>query len=118
VDDGHSELALKRIVGMPWETVILWRGYVFVNRRLLREPYLPRYTFTFPSITNQVCVFELGEKQFFVMGDNRLCSIDSRSYGPIERKQIKRRVPADNTPRAQFAGYTLPQPGKRTIRAL
>jgi signal peptidase I len=119
VDDGHSDYALKRIVGMPRETVILWRGYVFINRRLLREPYLPKHTFTFPSPLNEICVFELGEEQYFVMGDNRLCSVDSRAYGPIERTQIKSRVPlSGNEPRAQLAAYTLPEHGKRAIRAL
>jgi signal peptidase I len=119
VDDGHADFALKRIVGMPLETVILWRGYVFINRKMLREPYLPKHTYTFPSPENELCVFELGEDQYFVMGDNRLCSVDSRAYGPIQRKRIKSRVPpSETTLRGHFAAYTLPEQGKRTIRAL
>ncbi|HWX19397.1 MAG TPA: signal peptidase I [Candidatus Binatia bacterium] len=119
LDDGHAELALKRIVGMPGETVYLWRGYVFINRKMLREPYLPKHTYTFPSPDNGLAVFELGEEQYFVLGDNRLCSVDSRTYGPVERKQIKSRVHgSENKLRADFVAYTLPAHGKRTIRAL
>jgi signal peptidase I len=119
IDDGHSEYALKRIIGMPGETVILWRGYVFINRKMLREPYLAKHTYTFPSPENETCVFELGNDQYFVMGDNRLRSVDSRAYGPVERKRIKSRVPSTaNALRAHFAAYSLPAKGKRTIQAL
>jgi len=119
LDDGHSEFALKRIIGLPQETVYLWRGYVFINRKMLHEPYLPKYSYTFPSHDNGLAVFELGENQYFVLGDNRLCSVDSRAYGPVERNQIKSRVrQSENALRGDFAIYTLPAPGKRTIRAL
>ncbi len=119
IDDGQEEPALKRIVGLPGETIHLWRGYVFVNRRMLREPYLPRWTFTFPDEKTEAFEFQLGADQFFVLGDNRLCSVDSRHYGPIQRDCIKSRVPTESgAVRATFADYTLPSPGKRTIRPL
>ncbi len=119
VNDGSREFALKRVVGLPNETVILWRGYVFINRRLLREPYLPRLTFTHPDQRNDRLVFELGPDQYFVMGDNRVCSTDSRLYGPIERNQIRSRVPAQpGAPQPALEKFTLPQTGKRTIRSL
>src|SRR4051812_5625701 len=92
LDDGNREYAIKRIVGMPGETVHLWRGKVFINRKMLAEPYLPRHTFTCP--TERRAVFILGPDQYFVLGDNRDCSTDSRSYGPIERDQLKRRIPS------------------------
>jgi signal peptidase I len=119
MDDGREEYALKRIVGMPGETVHLWRGYVFINRLMLREPYLPKHTYTSPSQETETCVFELGKNQYFVLGDNRVCSTDSRNYGPIERSQIKSRVPMpEDFLRPTFAAFTLPQQGKRTIRPL
>ncbi len=117
LEDGGKEYALKRIVGMPGETLILWRGYVFIDRKLLREPYLPKYTYTFPDARSERFVFELGPEQYFVLGDNRLNSDDSRVYGPVERKRIKSRVPLpESAVRAGFAPYTLPTEGKRTIR--
>jgi signal peptidase I len=119
IDDGGPDYALKRIVGMPGETIHLWRGYVFINRKMLREPYLPRYTFTFPSQSREVFKFSLGPDEYFVLGDNRVCSIDSRAYGPVPRKHIKSRVPLPESRLVpSFADYTLPAEGKRTIRAL
>lgn len=119
VDDGHKDFALKRIVGMPGETVHFWRGYIFINRKLLREPYLPKHTYTFPDEHSGRFAFKLGQGQYFLLGDNRTCSTDSRVYGPLEEGCIKSRVPTPpNMVRAQFASYTLPDEGKRTIRAL
>src|SRR5262249_3558397 len=49
VDDGKSDYALKRIIGLPGETLQLWRGYVFIDKRMLREPYLAKHTYTAPD---------------------------------------------------------------------
>ena len=119
VDDGKKEYALKRIVAMPWETVQIWRGYVFINRKMLVEPYLPKYTFTFPDEHNQRMFFHLGDDEYFVLGDNRLISADSRTYGPVTGAHIKSRVPLpESAIRAHVAPFTLPDEGKRTIRSL
>ncbi|HWW00666.1 MAG TPA: signal peptidase I [Candidatus Acidoferrum sp.] len=119
VDDGKKEYALKRIVGMPGETVQLWRGYVFINRKMLIEPYLPKYTYTFPEEHSEKMSFRLGDDQYFVLGDNRLVSVDSRTYGPVAGTHIKSRIPLpESAVRARFAMFTLPNEGKRTIRML
>ena len=61
--------------------------------------------------------FILGEGEYFVLGDNRPYSADSRAYGPVERKQIRRRVPLpDEFICAYSAPYTLPDYGKVLIR--
>lgn len=119
MDDGKNDYALKRVVGMPGETVHLWRGYVFINRKMLREPYLPKHTYTCPSQQTEKCVFKLGEDQYFVLGDNRTLSVDSRTYGAVDRTKIKSRVPVpEEFMRPSFAAFTLPTEGKRTIRPL
>jgi signal peptidase I len=119
VDDGQRDYALKRIIGLPGETIHLWRGRVFINRQMLQEPYLSRFTYTIPNERTETYVFRLEEGQYFVLGDNRVCSIDSRAYGPVERKQIRSRVPLpDNNLRPTFAPYTLPTGGRRTIERL
>lgn len=119
VDDGQKCFALKRIVGLPGETLQLCRGYIFINQHMLWEPYLPRHTYTFPDEGSGHFAFKLEAGQYFVLGDNRLCSTDSRSYGPVERDRIKSRVPMpEGVLRARFAQYTLPAEGKRTIRPL
>ncbi len=118
LNDGKKDYAVKRIIGLPGETIQLWRGCVFINRQLLVEPYLPKHTYTCPmSPMSRGAAFVLGEGEYFVLGDNRPCSADSRTYGPVERKQIKRRVP----PPAGFvcaycAPYTLPAYGTTLIR--
>ncbi|MCU0784729.1 MAG: signal peptidase I, partial [Verrucomicrobia bacterium] len=84
LDDGKEDRAVKRIIGLPGETVRLWRGCVFINRQLLTEPYLPKHTYTFPlarARRGDTCV--LGPGEYFVLGDNRFHSADSRMYGPV-----------------------------------
>jgi signal peptidase I len=119
VDDGNKEYALKRIIGLPGEKLQLWRGYVFINRKMLREPYLAKHTYTCPDGASEISSYKLGEGEYFVMGDNRGCSVDSRRYGPVNRERIKSRVPSfGDSMRACFSAYTLPAQGLRTIRAL
>jgi signal peptidase I len=111
MDDGSGDDAIKRIVGLPGETVYLWRGYVFIDRKILLEPYVPKKVYTLPR--QRVAVFELGPSQYFVLGDNRPSSADSRLYGPVERKQIKKRIPLpEGASRAYFGPVRLPPFGK------
>lgn len=117
IDDHEKDYALKRIVGMSGEKVELWRGYVFINGRMLIEPYLPKYTYTFPDERTETYIFRLRDDQYFLLGDNRPYSEDSRHYGPVERKQIKSRVPwPASALRAHLSDHTLPAEGKRTIQ--
>jgi signal peptidase I len=117
IDDGKKEYALKRVIGLPGETIALWRGYVFVNCRMLFEPYLPKHTYTFPDEKSETRIFRLENEEYFVLGDNRMFSVDSRAYGPVDRTHIKSRVPAASAElRPRFVPYTLPADGKRTIR--
>ena len=120
LDDGKQDYAVKRIVGLPGESVQLWRGRVFINRKMLVEPYLPKCTYTCPTQGfKRGATFILGEKEYFVLGDNRLNSADSRTYGAVERRRIKRRVPLpDSFVCAYVAPYTLPAYGKTSIQSL
>ncbi len=120
LNDGDGDYAVKRIVGLPGETVQVWRGCVFINRRLLVEPYLAPHTYTFPvEQQRRGATFILGEDDYFVMGDNRFCSADSRSYGPVARKKIRSRVRLpDSFVCAYFGAYTLPTPGHTVIQSL
>ena len=87
---------------------------------MLVEPYLPKHTYTYPSErVRRGATFILREGEYLVLGDNRLYSSDSRYYGPVHRKQIKRRVPLpDDFVAAYFAPYTLPAYGNTIIRPL
>jgi signal peptidase I len=111
MDDGNGDNAIKRIVGLPGETVYLWRGYVFIDRKILLEPYVPKKVYTLPR--QRLAVFELGPSQYFVLGDNRPSSADSRLYGPVERNQIKKRIQLpESASRAYFGPVRLPPFGK------
>jgi signal peptidase I len=74
---------VKRVIGLPGETVeVRSDGAVYVNGQQLEEPYLPSHhsgtsgTWTVP------------EDEYFVMGDNRSVSYDSREGGPVPRSNI------------------------------
>jgi signal peptidase I len=72
---------LKRVIGLPGEQVTERNGFFYVDGTKLNEPYLTM--FDRDSVTQKWP--RLGSKQYFVMGDNRLASCDSRTWGPVER---------------------------------
>ncbi|MCP5094992.1 MAG: signal peptidase I [Chloroflexi bacterium] len=87
VDVTDSELPLiKRVIGLPGDAVKIENGAVFINGTLLNEPYLQNIK----QRNYAEMIVPLGH--VFVMGDNRLDSRDSRSFGPIQLKQIEGRA--------------------------
>ena len=81
---------VKRVVGLPGDIVdIDGQGRVLINGAALDEPYI--YTET-QRKTGLDYPLVLGENEFFVLGDNREHSYDSRDFGTVLRKQIKGKV--------------------------
>jgi signal peptidase I len=80
--------AVKRIVGVAGDAVYLNEGHVYINGAPLDESYLPAGTLTFTSSNARSQLFKCRAGQFFVMGDNRSNSLDSRTYGPVSRQDI------------------------------
>ena len=85
-DPGIDDL-VKRVIGLPHETVSAHGGHIYIDGEELSESYLPKgvETTDFSPVT-------LGPDHYFVMGDNRDNSKDSRVFGPIEKKDIVGRV--------------------------
>ena len=101
VDTGeefYGQKLIKRLIGMPGDTLSFTLTTVSRNGVLLEEDYLkdtPDYTMFFDTCTygekkDGVLTFTLGEDQYFVMGDNRNHSSDSRhpEIGPVSTKQF------------------------------
>ena len=86
-DPGHDDFAVKRIIAQPGDWLNLKDGKVYLNGERLRETYLPKGTFT-TTTDSQEKWYQLAAEQYFVMGDNRACSEDSRVYGHIVRGNI------------------------------
>ncbi|MBI4362403.1 MAG: signal peptidase I [Euryarchaeota archaeon] len=79
-------LDLKRVVGLPGEMVSWGRGEFRVNGSPLAEPYARSPPA--PPGDDEVQAWRLGPDEYFVMGDNRLHSTDSRHHGPVKRDRI------------------------------
>jgi signal peptidase I len=85
-DPGIDDL-VKRVIGLPGDTVGAHGGHIFINGTRLPETYLP------DGVTTQAFgPKHVGKDEFWVMGDNRGNSKDSRSFGVIEKSQIVGRV--------------------------
>ena len=82
-----TEEFIKRVVGLPGETVEGKAGRVYVNGRVLYEPYLPDGT-----VTSDFAPVVVPEGSLWVMGDNRSNSSDSRFFGPIRRSTVQGRT--------------------------
>jgi len=83
MDGGFS---VKRVVAVPGDKVLIKGGKIFLNGAELHEAYLPPSTLTFTE--HKEVSFVCSGSQFFVLGDNRNNSVDSRAYGPVPRKNI------------------------------
>ena len=88
---GYAGMSVKRIIGLPGETVQIRNQMVYINGKPLDEPYLAPGILTWP-VTLSTNVYEIAPNCYFVLGDNRYESLDSRRFGAVERTWIRGRV--------------------------
>lgn len=78
-----NEDFIKRLIGLPGETVVIKEGRVYINDRLLDEPYIPKFCTAGCDGT-----WTIEPDNYFVLGDNRSNSYDSHMFGTINRDLI------------------------------
>ena len=102
---------IKRLIGMPGDTLELKQGVLYINGKKIEQPFinteaLQKQTvfiddFTLQSLTGET---KIPEGKYFVMGDNRGVSRDSRMIGLIDRKAIEGKAVFTIWPMNQFGG--------------
>lgn len=84
-EEKDNEKIIKRIIGMPGDTVAIKDGEIYINDEKIDDEYAYGMTSDYDRIT-------LKSDEYFILGDNRLISKDSRYFGPIKEKEIKGKV--------------------------
>ena len=85
VVEEDDELLIKRVIGLPGELVKCVNGEIYIDDEKIDDKYAYSETSDFSEV-------KLGKDEYFVMGDNREVSLDSRVYGAYEKDEIKGRA--------------------------
>lgn len=103
----QKQFYIKRVIGLPGERVEVNEGKVTIynhenqNGLVLNEDYLDEYTTGRDSET-------LGEGEYYLMGDNRDASFDSRAFGPVPRDNFIGRVWIRGLPLDKIGSFSVP----------
>lgn len=81
----NNEKIIKRVIGMPGDSVAIKDGNIYINDEKIEDKYAYGVTSDYERIT-------LDDDEYFILGDNRLISKDSRYFGPIKGEDIKGKV--------------------------
>lgn len=93
-DKRAEEHAVKRVIGLPGETITIRGGKVVITKPsgdyfILEEPYLDDGTYTLGYPNRVMTYTTIPENHYFLLGDHREESIDSRHFGTIPREDIR-----------------------------
>jgi signal peptidase I len=81
---------VKRVIGLPGETISDRSGTVYINGRALDQTWLPKHTSS--TFTASFAPVKIAANHYFMMGDNRVDSCDSRDWGTVPASYIVGRV--------------------------
>jgi signal peptidase I len=110
-DQAYADL-VKRVIGLPGETISSTDGYIYIDGKRLSEPWLPpstqKSTTALPGDAhpqfNMPGPVKIPAGEYYVMGDNRTNSEDSRFFGPIPKSLIVGRAVAVVWPVSRIKG--------------
>ena len=113
----NSKDFIKRVVGLPGEQILIKDGKTYINGRLLDEPYIRHdqpwtnnANWPPPGSFNAGQPFTIPRGEYFVMGDNRNASSDSRIFGPVQRDRIEAHAWVRIWPFDRFGTINGPRP--------
>ncbi len=85
----QDRLLIKRVIGLPKETIRISNGFVYINDKVLDEPYLAPDTKTQQEQAFQEGLeYKIPDNSYIVLGDNRTKSTDSREWGFLSKDLI------------------------------
>lgn len=85
----YDDEFIKRVIGVPGDTVSVKENHVYVNGQIVNESYIPSNFTTYAGrFSSEGAVLTVPEDQYFVLGDNREHSLDSRNIGFIPKDKI------------------------------
>lgn len=84
-EEKDNEKIIKRVIGLPGETVAIKKGKIYINDKVIDDGYAYGETSDYDKVT-------LEDDEYFILGDNRLISKDSRYFGPIKENEIKGKI--------------------------
>ena len=84
-EEKDNEKIIKRVIGLPGETVAIKKGKIYINDKVIDDEYTYGETSDYDKVT-------LEDDEYFILGDNRLISKDSRYFGPIKKSEIKGKI--------------------------
>ena len=79
---------VKRVIALPGQTIYSAGNGIYINGHLLAEPYLPAHDPLGPPIASRQHPYRVPPGEFYVLGDNRADSCDSRYWGPVQGSSI------------------------------
>ena len=84
-----EKLLIKRVVGLPGDTVEIKENVLYINEEKVEESYA---NWTYETVFIDVDKLELKDNEYFVLGDNRNFSRDSRDFGAIKKDQLVSKI--------------------------